>query len=53
MRFEDSKYFQKLNCKKLTLDSGVFYFTDKYVVAEINEGIIIVGNKSMNCTLNY
>lgn len=39
MRFEDSKLSQTLNYKKITLPYGDFYFFDKFVISEINEGV--------------
>lgn len=39
MRFKDSKYFKKLTYKVIQLDFGIFYFLDKLIIAEINEGV--------------
>ena len=47
MRFEDSKYSQNLDYKKVTLSSGNFYFLKKIVIAEINEGVHYDWNKTM------
>ncbi|MEY8847783.1 hypothetical protein AB9K26_03155 [Psychroserpens sp. XS_ASV72] len=39
MKFENSKYSEVLNYKKLTLDYGNFYITDHLIISELNEGI--------------
>lgn len=39
MRFEDSKYFKKLNHKKIVFPFGNFYLCDFFFVAELNEGV--------------
>lgn len=39
MRFEDSKLSHTLKYKKITLPYGDFYFFDKFVISEINEGV--------------
>lgn len=38
MNFENTDYYHKLKSKKITLPFGNFYLTDKFIVAEINEG---------------
>lgn len=39
MRFEESKYFNSLNPKILEMPFGKFYFCEKFIVSELNEGI--------------
>jgi hypothetical protein len=39
MKFEDSIYFTKLNNTKKSFPFGDFYLLDRFVIAEIHEGI--------------
>lgn len=39
MNFENSKYFNLLKHSKIEFSFGTFFFLDKFVVSELNEGI--------------
>ena len=39
MKFENSKYYRPLNPYKIIMPYGVFYFCDKFYLAEIHEGV--------------
>jgi len=38
MQFKNSKYFSRLKHNQLETPYGHFYFCDKFIIAEINEG---------------
>lgn len=39
MKFENSKYFKLLSCSKVEFSFGNFFFLDKFIISELNEGI--------------
>lgn len=39
MKFENSKYFKLLRNSKIELSFGTFFFLDKFIISEVNEGI--------------
>lgn len=39
MRFEDSKFYKEITNLKVDFHFGTFYFTDIFVLSELNEGI--------------
>ena len=45
MKFENSKYSKLLRYSKIEFSFGTFYFLDKLVISELNEGIHFNWNK--------
>lgn len=39
MKFENSKYYRPLSPYKIIMPYGIFYFCDKFYLAEIHEGV--------------
>ena len=39
MKFENSDFCKKLNYTKIKVPFGVYYFCDKFVIGELNEGV--------------
>lgn len=39
MKFENSKYFKLLRSSKIEFSFGTFFFLDKIIISELNEGI--------------
>ncbi|HLV39059.1 hypothetical protein [Xanthomarina sp.] len=39
MKFENSKYFKLLSSSKVEFSFGNFFFLDKFIISELNEGI--------------
>ena len=39
MKFENSKYFKLLRNSKIEFSFGTFFFLDKIIISELNEGI--------------
>jgi hypothetical protein len=39
MKFEDSAFFKEIKHYKLVMDYGTYFFCEKFIVGELNEGV--------------